>query len=369
MDGAEGAVLDVDLGAGGEGAGGDGGQDDGQGQGEGGQQRQLTPEQQQAKADREYKAWLKGLRDADPKTHGRFARQAQDDRGRLLELSRLEPKGIDGVREKFAILDSVTYEDPERGVLTGTEAVAALQDQVREMGEVDSLLATGDPRALEALGDDFNEGLAKLTPAILDRVREADPEAYAAAILPHFVQALAQSDLIGNYNALVDTLNEAMPQWLPEDKKAAWIADKFRRVTELASGMGGWLKAQMDAAKGDGKANVSRGTKAGQREQGTGNRTDKAAQEQEQAATREATQHYSANITPKLNQHAEQKFNELFRPYAKRLHLDSAARTDLARAFTQGVTAKAMARLAGNKPNAYEQQMTRYWRQRTPAAD
>jgi hypothetical protein len=361
MDGDAG-VLDVEIGAGGEdgGAGGHEGGGEGEGQGDqDGQQRQLTPEQQQAKANRDYANWLKSLRKADPKAHGNFARLSKENHARLVALSQLEPKGVDGVREKYAVLDSVSYDDPERGELRGAEAVAALQDQVRAYADSDQMLAAGNPRVFDGLGEEFNEGLAKLAPAFLDRVREANPEAYAAAILPHFVQALAQSDLMTGYNAMVDVLNEPMPQWLPEDKKAAWVADKFRRLTEHASGMGTWMKAQFDAAG-----------KAGNREQGTGNRRqgagagedDKAAREQAAQRETEQRRHYETNITPKLNQYAEQTFTKLFAPYGKRLRLDNAARQDLAQSFTKGVMAKAMERQNG-RMGTYESQMARYWKQ------
>ena len=125
---AEGAVLDAEV----VDSGADGGQDDGtqgdehQGgeQGQQGQQQQADADPYSPKSSREYANWLKGLRDSDPATHGKFARIAKDDHSRLYQLHQMEPRGIDGVREKYALLDSVIHTDPERGELRGHEAIA-----------------------------------------------------------------------------------------------------------------------------------------------------------------------------------------------------------------------------------------------------
>ena len=65
-----------------------------------------TPDSQQAtpddpyssKSSKEYSAWLKGLKDADPEVNGKFARLSKDNHARLYQLQQMEPRGLDGVR-------------------------------------------------------------------------------------------------------------------------------------------------------------------------------------------------------------------------------------------------------------------------------
>jgi hypothetical protein len=274
----------------------------------------------------------------------------------MFALRQLEKQGLEGVREKYAILDSVIHSDPERGELHGAEAIAALQDSVREMAEVDELLAAGDPKALEALGEDFNEGLAKLAPSILDRVRDSDPEAYAAAVLPHFVQALASSELVSNFNGLVDVLNQAPPQWLTAEQKTAWAADQQQKVIALAGNMGKWLNAQAANAAKLAKPGEGGDKTATRRTAGKDSLSDREAQFNQ----REQEAHWNTNIAPKLDQHASTKFSELFRPYAKRLNLDAPTANALKMEFS-----KRVAQTAAKDP-AYTSQIKRYRGMRNP---
>jgi len=307
-----------------------------------------------SKTAREFSQWLRGIKDANPNDPNvsKFARMAKDAYSRQYALNQLDQKGLDGVRERYAILDSVIHNDPERGELKGAEAIAALQDSAREVQELDELLASGDPRALESFGEDFNEGLAKLAPAILDRVRETNPEAYMETILPHFVQALATSPLVANYNSMVDVLNEQMPAWLPDDKKQAWADDRLKRIIGMAGNMGAWLNGQADKA-----------TKLpqGQSKQGAAGKTvDRQTQREQEFNQREQDQHWNTNISTKLDQHAGIRFQELFRPYAKRLHLDNATTMALKGEFSRRVASTAA------KDKTYMDQVKRYRAQRNP---
>jgi len=343
----------------------------GEGQGQtqdGAQQQQAADDPYSSKSSREYSAWLKTLRDSGDPVAAKYARLAKDNHGSMYALRQLDPKGIDGVRERYALLDSVIHNDPERGELKGADAIAALQDSVREYSEIDQLLAEGDPRALESLGDDFNAGLAKLAPSILDRIEQSDPEGYAAAVLPHFVKALANSELVSNFNGLVDVLNEAPPSWLTEQQKTAWAADQQRKIVALAGKMGGWLNAQAEkAGKLPGKdGSVSRGTN------GKGN-TIKTSSEEETWRTEQQNHHWNTNIAPSTDKHAADKFNELFRPYAKRLNLDKGTTDALKMEFSKRVANYAHKEVpdgkGGIKLNPYSEQIGRYRAMRNPNSE
>jgi hypothetical protein len=271
----------------------------------------------------------------------------------MYALKQLDPKGLDGVRERYALLDSVIHQGADGAELKGADAIAALQDSAREIAEIDAAIANGDPSALESFDDTMKAGIVKMAPAILDMARTMDPEGYAAAVLPHFVQALSQSDLVGSFNGLVDVLNEQPPQWLTADQKQAWGKEQMSKVMALAGKMGTWLNAQAEKAGKLPKDGVSRGT------QGAG-RKDPIAEREAAFTKREQDHHWNTNISPKLDQHAAQSFSKLFAPYAKRLNLDPGTTKALMGEHSKRVAAAA----AKDKP--YIDQIKRYRSQRNP---
>ena len=214
---------------------------EGQESGEGHQESQ--PDDPYApKGSREYSQWLKAQQERlgeDPNAK-KYLRLSKDNHARLYQLQQLEPRGIDGIRERYAAIDSVVH-----GELKGVEAIGALQDELRNVQDIDNRLLSGDATALKDLGEDFTtKALPQLAGPILDMVREGNPEAYAKAVLPHFVAALAQSDLVKDFNGMIDVLNQQPPAYLTADQKTAWIAEKLQNITGLAGNMGKWLNAQ-----------------------------------------------------------------------------------------------------------------------------
>lgn len=321
--------------------------------GEGGQQKLQTDDPYSPKGSREYSKWLNGLRDTDP-GNAKYARLAKDDHSRLYALQQLEPNGIDGVREKYALLDSVAH-----GELRGMDAVSAIQDELRNVAEVDELLAQGDPRALEFLGDDFNDGLVKLAPHILDRVAQVSPEAYADAILPHTIRMIAQSPVLQNYNAAVDILSEKAPDWLPNDRQSAWAADRMNRLVQTLAPIGQWINDQ--GKKIDGKQ-IQQPNGRLSTQQGNDLANDRLAQ----ADRREQDFHWKTNIFPETNKHAVTKFLELFKPFEKRLRLPQETKQALLNDFVGEITKKMTTGVANGSKSAYAQQIARYYAQKNP---
>lgn len=306
----------------------------------------------ESKSAKELSSWLKGIRDADP-NNAKYARALKDVFGQQFAFKKEFPEGLDSARNIKSLVDSVIHQGADGQELRGADAIAALQDSVREYAQIDELLASGDPRALESLGEDFNEGLAKLAPSILERIQQSDPDAYAATVLPHFVQALAQSDLVKNFNGLVDVLNEAPPTWLTPEQKTAWAKDQMQKVTALAGGMGQWLNAQANKVKA--------GTNANQNvPRGTSGKKDPISEREAAFNQREQEHHWNTNISPKLDQHADSQFRALFQPFAKRLNLDAPTTTALKMEFSKRVASAAV------KDKAYIGQIGRYRSMRNP---
>jgi hypothetical protein len=302
----------------------------------------------ESKSARELSQWLKGIRDADP-NNAKYARALKDVFGQQYAFKKEFPSGIEEVRGMKALVDSVIHQGPDGNELRGAEAISALQDSVREYAQIDELLATGDPRALESLGDEFNDGLAKLAPSILDRIKGSDPEAYANAVLPHFVDALSKSDLVQNFNGLVDVLNEQPPNWLTDQQKQAWGKDQMQKVISLAANMGKWFSAQAEKVKGSPQVTQNGKPKA-----------DPVAQREAEFNRREQDHHWNTSIAPNLDQHAAQTFSKLFAPFAKRLNLDAPTANALKMEFSKRVASEAA------KDKAYMGQIGRYRSMRNP---
>lgn len=248
------------------------------------------------KYSREMRAALKAWETANPE-QAKFAKQARDNHARLFALSQLEPKGIDGVREKYALLDGLTHGD-----MKGIEAVTAMREQVASIEETDSKIAAGDPSALEAFGPDFDAGLAKLAPAILDRVLKSDPATFDSIVLPRMVSHLAESPLVKEFNALIDVLNAQNDPRFDDKTKAA-----FTR-TQLAK-MGEWLNSISQKA-GTVKAAVT-----------PDGSTNTVASEQAKLETERRELHWERSIYPDAGKAVRSKFDELLAPYQKRLRL------------------------------------------------
>lgn len=319
---------------------------------EGGRQATETPEDPfQSKSARELSQWLKSKRDSGDPLDAKYARTLKYVFGQQYAFHKDFPEGIDSVREMKTLVDSVIHTDSERGELRGPEAIAALQDTVRDLAEIDQKIASGDVTALDSFDDSMKAGIVKMAPAILDMAKQMDPEGYASAVLPHFVQALAQSDLVKSFNSLVDVLNEAPPSWLTPDQKTHWTNDRLQRVTQHAGGMGSWFNAQAEKAKG---------TPALQNGQRPGVKTDSLSERETQFNQREQNHHWNTNISPKLDEHAATSFQKLFQPFAKRLHLDQGTTKALQMEFSKRVAGQAV------KDKAYVDQLKRYRGMKNP---
>ena len=284
---------------------------------------------------REMRAALKAWEAANPE-QTKFARQARDNHARLFALNQIEPKGIDGVREKYALLDGLAY-----GESKGPEALTAIQEELASVEEVDNLLAAGNPKAFDALGDDFNQGLAKLAPAYLDRVLKTDPAAFESALLPHFVSTLANSDMVRDFNALVDVLNARDD---PRFDDATKLNFTLQSVQKIAN----WINGVQEKA-----GSISATPKVDdQRTQFEQERTEFEQQKQ--------NLYWDQNIKPAAARHENETFDRIFTPYQKRLKLDETAKNDLIQAYKAGLDRE------GGADTEYMRQMRIYRGQKNP---
>jgi len=303
-----------------------------EGEGEPVEQQESPSNPYTTQFSREMRAALKAWEQANPEA-AKFAKQARDNHARLFALTQLEPKGIDGVREKYALLDGLV-----RGEAKGVDALTSIQEELAAVEEVDNLLAAGDPRAFDALGEDFNQGLAKLAPAYLERVQKSDPAAFEAAVMPHVVRTLAGSDALKAFNDLVDVLNTKDDPRLDDAAKFKYV---FTALQKMAEGLN----------------SLSTKVQAKPTEQAQG---DPLQDRQTKLEKQEQEFHWNTRIQPVATQHENQTFETLFKPYQQRLKLDAGAKADLLKAFKAGM------KDAGNGDSEYLRQMKIYRGQRNP---
>jgi hypothetical protein len=288
------------------------------------------------KYSREMRAALKAWEQANPES-AKYAKQARDNHARLFALQQLEPKGIEGVREKYALLDGLTHGDAK-----GAEALTALREEYQGVLEIDEKIAAGDPSALEAFGEDFNPGLAKLAPAILDRVLKSDPAAFDSIVLPHLVSTLAESTLVREFNALIDVLNAQNDPRFDDKTKASFTRQQLAK-------MGAWLN-EVSQKAGTVKAAVAP----------NGKTADPLVERQTTLEKQEQEFHWNTKIAPTASSHENATFKTLFDPYQKRLKLDAPAQADLMQAFKAGLNR------AGSGDADYMRQMKLYRAQKNP---
>ena len=309
-----------------------------------GESRESTGSGQESESDaayttkysREMRAAIKALEAAHPES-AKYLKQARDNHARLFALGQLEPKGIDGVRETYSLVNSLA-----RGETKGIQALTAMQEDLATYEEGDELIARGDPKALDALGEDFNAGLAKLAPAYLERVLKTDPGAFQAAVNPYIVSTLANSDLVREYNALVDVLNSQGDPRFDDKTKMSFAIQQLGK-------MGKWLN---ELAAG---ATAAKPAPATQQE--TGQPDPQAQIEQERREI-----HWERNIYPAAGKAVEEKFNELLKPLQPRLKLTETQR----RAAFEDFKAKNTKLCEADK--AYGQQISFYRKQKNPDA-
>lgn len=301
---------------------------------------QVSAQDQQRQADKEYSNWLKGLKeDGDA---GKFYKRLKGDHERLQELRRIDPKGLDGVRSRYETLNGIAHGDK-----TGIEAVQSIQEALAESQTMLDALAQGD---ISQLPEEHQDGVLRMAPSIIDHLADTNPEAYAALLTPHFWQAIESSPLAQYYSGMVEVLNEKPPEWLTKEQLPQWTLDHVGRITNMARGMGQWFTDLQKKAQGaaDGKQATTTGTTAEKNTSGN-------------------PQFWQQSVYPQTNAHAEETFGKELRPWAEKLakagiRLSDAKKQALAQEMVQSVSS-----LAAKNQN-YMAQMKRFNSQRSPDA-
>ena len=325
------AVLDVEIGAGGE---------------SGAETTQQPDPNAQRQSDKEYTAWVKSLREDGEQ--GKHFRRVKDDFGRVQALSKIDPKGIDGIRSTYDGIKSVAY-----GEKTGLEAVETMRSALAESQGLLDGVADGN---FEALSEDHRAGIIRMTPQLLDTLAETNPDAYTAALLPHFVDALHGSGLTQHFSQLVSVLSQKPPDWLTPQQVPQWTQERLREALTSAQAASQWFKDQDRRVQEMG----------GKQGNNPPIRTNGEAKPAAESGTT-SPQYWQEKVYPETNKHAEETFNRELKPWeeklaAKGFRLSKLEKEALAQKFVSGVISQAQ----GNKD--YVSQMTRYNKMKSPDA-
>jgi hypothetical protein len=294
-----------------------------------------TPDPQETanKFSKEYRDYLRGIRDSQAKENPnvlKYVKTAYDSYGRMEALRQLDPKGIDGVRETYSLIQAAG----------GPQAITEMQQKISESEAQNALIASGDPKAFDALGEDFNEGLAKLAPHYLDRLMKISPEAYSNALLPHLMTSLTRSELVPVLDAMIEDIQNS---GYDEKTKLARLSQHLTKASQ-------WFNQQQQ--------------RAGQLKQAPAAdpNADKFQQERSEFEKQKTEHFWSTQVSPDVARFENDTLERLFKPYQDRLKLNDQAKAALFSDFKRGLSE------AGQKDENYKRQMGLYRASKTPDA-
>lgn len=271
---------------------------------------------------------LKRFRDSAPENAGP-ARELNNGYGRYLAYKDSFPT-VDEARSAKALLDAVG----------GDTGLATLQEQVKSLGETDSLLYSGDPRVLDNLIDDMRsegklDAFGKLASPFLDKLRSVDEKAYLAALKPHFFQQLVN---VGVPNVL-QSIQKALSSEKPDLETArGWIAEFNNWFDNLRNGVETAAKAGLDPER-------------------------QAFQQERTKWESERTDTFKREVASSNVSHTLRSLGSALKPYMKLPYFKNfsdASKKDLA----SGLFQQAISELTADK--SYQSQMDAFFSQKAP---
>jgi hypothetical protein len=140
---------------------------------------------------------LKALRDSSPE-NAKAARALNDVYGRE-----------QAYKQVFASVKDAQAAQSTIQTIESFGGLEAVQTTVAEIEEIDQLLQAGDFKAIDKLVEVSGEGFSKIAPEMLNRLQSSNPDAYAAAIRPHLVDAIGKSGLSDAFGAVIQALDLA----------------------------------------------------------------------------------------------------------------------------------------------------------------
>jgi hypothetical protein len=92
--------------------------------------------------------------------------------------------------------------------LGGEEGIASIQKEVKDYATELSHFAQGNPQAIEDMARDFPQGLVKLTPHALDKMRGIDLPAYDRTIAKHMSATLKDKGVVSTIDRVLELIDD-----------------------------------------------------------------------------------------------------------------------------------------------------------------
>jgi hypothetical protein len=131
------------------------------------------------KFPQEWSKALKELRELYP-DRADMLTKLRDTYGRYGAVGELAPKGVEEIRQWKTTLDA----------LGGSEAAADMMQRTAAMEAVDERIESGDYGVIAELSPEWQKGFYQMLPDALTDLSTKDPQAFSAAVMPHFAAAL-----------------------------------------------------------------------------------------------------------------------------------------------------------------------------------
>jgi hypothetical protein len=195
-----------------------------------GEQTPATPEEKidGRRFNPEWSKALKELRELYP-DRADMLTKLRDTYGRYGALTELAPKGLEDVRQWKTTLDAVG----------GPEAAAELMQRAATMDQVDERIANADYTVISELPENLQKGFYQMLPDALTDLQTRDPQAFEAAVAPHFQAALAGTGMGDHLKKMYAAAGDNEP--LKELIKQQY--DWFQQQTQGAGKMPGGTKS------------------------------------------------------------------------------------------------------------------------------
>jgi hypothetical protein len=261
----------------------------------------------------EWSKALKELRELYPDKADMLTKM-RDNYARYQALQEVAPKGLEDVRAWKSTLDA----------LGGSEAAADLMQRVADVEQVDAKIEAGDYSVIAELPESMQKGFYQMLPDALAELSTKDPQAFAAAVMPHFAAALQDTGMEAHLQKMYQAAGDNEP------------------LKELIKQQYDWYQAQVQ-----GKGTMPGGTKTASPEV--------QRLQAELNSRREADdQSFIGGVAEKTNQYVTESFAKNAEVYLKQLSLTDAQKSDLAESFN----VKLVDKLAGD--TAFQKQLAAY---------
>jgi hypothetical protein len=265
-----------------------------------------TPEDGRKFPDAVRKA-LKEFRESNP-ANAKAAEALKNSFGRDQAYKAVFPEPADAVKAHATLQELGGYEGGVDGIKT----------TLAEVEEIDALLAAGDPACLDRLQEIAGEGLNKLAPEILNRMKASNPTAYADVLRPIVSQAVAAAGYDTRIEAIWSALQNARRSDAPESFKNEAQDEADLLIKDLYKN----LKALGTAAEPVTKANPA----------------TEALTAREKAIQDKENQFFDAEVGKITDTEFQKGLLKEFNPYFDKLKLNQAQKDGLVSDFWADVT-------------------------------